>query len=229
MRKIMKKVLAVLLLFNMVVNVAPSVTVHAQAPNIQKNVKCWLYNNQESTLPGYLPIQNPTKNGKITKIKNSRPSIAKISAGVSNYLVIKSKSVGTTKVTFLYAKKKLTTKITVAKWESPCKEFKIGKKNYAKNFEESGQYNLNKQKKEKNEKIKIIPKKGWKLLKIERGTLDGRKKIKNNSKVNLSTAMTGTGIEVYFKNVKTGEKRKLYFVYTSNNAPSGNIYDSLIR
>lgn len=220
----MKKVLAVLLLFIIVVNMVPSATVHAAAPNIQKNVKCWLYNNQESTLSGYLSIQNPTKNGKITKIKNTRPSIANVSASGSSYLAIEPKSVGTTKVTFLYAKKKLTTKITVARWESPCKEFKIGKKNYAKNFEESGQYNLNKQKKEKNEKIKIIPKKGWKLLIIERYTSNSRTKIKNNSKVNLSTTMTGTGIDVYFKNVKTGEKRKLYFGYSNNLFPSGNMY-----
>ncbi len=102
-------------------------------------------------------------------------------------------------------------------------------KNYAQNYEKSGQYNLNRQKKDKNEKIKIVPKKGWKLLKIERLTYDSRIKIKNNSKVNLSTTMTGTGIDVYFKNIKTGEKRKLYFGYSDNPFPSGNMYDSLIR
>lgn len=226
MKKIAKKTVVVLLLFFMVIQVMPSAVVHAAAPKVSKNLKAWLYDGVQTT--AYVYIQNPVKNGKITKIKNSKPSIAKVSAAPNGYLSIEPKSAGTTKITFQYAKKKLTTKITVVKWESPCKEFKIGKKNYAKNFEKSGQYNLNKQKKNKNEKIKIVAKKGWKLSKIESLTLNGTKKVKNNSKVSLSVKGTGTGIYAYFKNKKTGEQRKLYFGYSNNPFPSGNIYSTII-
>lgn len=225
MKKITKKTLAVVLAIFMVIQALPSAVVHAAAPNVQKNLKIWLYDSMKSNT-AYIYIQNPVKKGKITKIKNSKPSVAKVTAGTNSYLAVMPKSEGTTKVTFQYAKKKLTTKITVVKWANPCKEFKIGKKNYAKNFEKSGHYNLNQQKKDKNEKIKIVPKKGWKLSKIERFTMESpAKKVKNNSKVNLTTKGTGTGIYVYFKNTKTGKMRKLYLGYSNIPIPSTNIYD----
>lgn len=228
MRKITKKALAAVLVFFMVIQVTPSAVVHAAAPKIQKNLKFWLYDKVQSS--PYVYLQNPAKKGKITKIKNSKPSVAKVSAGSGAYLIVTPKSAGTTNVTFQYNKKKLSTKITIVKWESPCKEFRVGKKNYAKDFEKSGHYNLNKQKKNKNEKIKIVPKKGWKLAKIERFTMNSpAKRVKNNSKVNLSAGGTGTGIYVYFKNTKTKEMRRLYFGYSNNPFASGNSYDSWVE
>lgn len=228
MKKILKKTLAILLLCMIVIDVTPATAVHAKAPSVQKDVKAWLYKGKVEK--GYLFIQDSTLNGKITKLKNSKPSIAEVSAGTGGYLQVTPKAPGVTKVTFQYDKRKLTSKITVVKWSSPCKEFKIGNKNYAKYFEKSGQYNLNKQKKDTAQKLKIAPKKGWKLIKIEQLTSDGgEKKIKNNSKVNLSIKMSGTGIFAYFKNAKTGEIRKLYFGYSSNPFASGNVCDCLVQ
>ena len=89
---------------------------------------------------------------------------------------------------------------------------------------------MNKQKKDKKETIKIVPQKGWKLLKIEQSTMDfNTKKVKNNGKVTLSTKMTGTQVDVWFQNKKTKEKNKIALIYTANPSPSGNSYmDSLI-
>lgn len=224
MKKFTKKILAVLLSSLMVVQAAPSTVAHAAAPFVTKNVKIWLHHNKKPNTVRFT-IKNPVKNGKITNIKSSKPSVAKASAG-KDCLVVKLKSTGKTKITFKYAKKKLSTTITVAKWVSPCKEFKIGKKDYAKNFQKSGWYNLYNQKKNKKETIKIVPKKGWKLVKISAGEILGDwKTIKNGSKVNLSLKNGGTGIFAFFKNVKTGEQLSFCFHYSNLSLPSGNDYD----
>ena len=51
------------------------------------------------------------------------------------------------------------------------------------------------------------------------------KKIKNNSKVTLTTNGTGTGIYAYFQNKKTKETRKLYLGYSNMPIDSENIYN----
>lgn len=224
MRK--NKMAAVLLVFTLVLGILPTASVQAAGPKIAKKLHYYRYEGMgDVTIYEYL--ENRTTNGKVSRIKNSNPSVAKVTAGPNGSLAVTLKSEGTTKVTFQYTKKKFTTRITVIKWESPCKTFKIGSRNYAKYFEKSGQYNLNKQEKDVNAKIKIVPKSGWKLQKIERFTaMDAKpKKVKNNSKVKLTTEDTGTGIYVYFKNTKTKESRRLYFGYSSAPMESGNIYN----
>lgn len=68
-----------------------------------------------------------------------------------------------------------------------------------------------------------MPKKGWKLVKIEEQQMfDGEKKIKNNSKINLKRL--GTKIYAHFKNIKTGERLQLCFNYSGLTLSSGNDY-----
>ena len=225
----MKKLLAVFLLIALAVTMAPSTTSHAASPKFYKNIKIWKFSNGPKSYQSVF-IMNPINNGKITKLKNTKPSVAKVTVGGSSYITIQAKSTGTTKTTFQYGGKKYTTKISVKKWVSPCKQFKIGNKDYAKSFTKSNRFELNKQKKDKKETIKIVPQKGWKLLKIEQSTMDfNTKKVKNNGKVTLSTKMTGTQVDVWFQNKKTKEKNKIALIYTANPSPSGNSYmDSLI-
>lgn len=148
------------------VGLVPAMPAQAAAPKIDKNIWCRLYKNYQG-MP-FVSISNAS-GGKITKIKNSKPSVAEAS-GVSisgeNYLQLELKSAGSTKVSFRYKGKRLWTKITVSKWVNPCKEFKIGNKDYAKVFNKSERYYLNRQKKTINARVKITPKKGWKLTKI---------------------------------------------------------------
>ena len=54
---------------------------------------------------------------------------------------------------------------------------------------------------------------------------NGGKTIKNGKKITLSIAGTGTGVDVYFKNIKTGEKKKLTLGYSSSLLSNLNIYD----
>lgn len=226
MRNVLKKKAAVIMAVVILVTAMgaiPTMNAQAAAPKIEKNLYFRLY--QPYSGSAYVSISNATS-GKITKLKNSRPSVAKVSVKNEKYLMVEPKKAGTAKVSFYFAGKKLSTKITVQKWENPCKVFKIGNKDYAKNFIKSEQFNSERHKKDITVKIKITPKKDWKLLRIERMTAyEPIKKIKNNSKIKLSIKWTGTGIYAYFKNIKTGVRERVYFGYGDSPIKDENYYN----
>lgn len=101
---------------------------------IQKNVSYYLYENQRPS-GGFIIVYDPLPNGKISNIKNSNPDVVKVELdeqfGAIRVNVLKE---GTSKVSFRYAGKAFTQKITVVKYEDPCKSFKIGSTNYTKYF-----------------------------------------------------------------------------------------------
>lgn len=232
MKKLTKKMIATIMVFLLTITAIPVGTMNTQAasPKINKKLEFRYYEGLNGTATCYIYIQNPTKNGKITKIKNSNSEVAKLGVYNKNVLTVQPKTVGTSKVSFMYAGKKFKTTITVKKWENPCKQFKIGNVDYAKKFEKTEQYNLNNRKTNQTAKISVKPKKGWKLLKI--ATIDmerGYKKVKNNSKIKLLTKYTGTGVYAYFKNTKTGERERIYFGYSGQKAASENIYNTYIN
>lgn len=223
---VLKKTISVIMAAVILVTAAgamPTMTAQAAAPKIEKKMYFRLY----KAYPGsaYVSIQNAAK-GKITKLKNSNPSVAKVSVTEKKYLLVTPQKAGAAKLSFYFAGKKLSTQIIVQKWENPCKEFRIGNKDYAKRFTKSEQFNHEQQKKDITAKIKITPKKGWKLRKIERIASNApTKKIKNNAKVKLSIEGTGTGIYAYFKNSKTGKRERVYFGYGSSPMEDENYYN----
>ena len=205
-----------------------SVKVQAASPSIDKSVTYNLYKGQVRF--GSVWVRNPVTNAKITGLKNSNSKVIEVTASEDDmypHVEIKLVGEGTTKISFQYAGKTLTQKITVRKYKNPCKLLKIGKTNYAKCFNKSGHYNHNKRTKNVTGKITIKPKKGWKLKKIEVFNIyDGVKKVKNNSKVTLSIKGTGTGLYAYFKNAKTGVVQRLELGYGRGGFKTGeNIYD----
>ena len=232
--KRMKKFIGILL-FVLTFELASTITipqigtcvdVQAANPFIQKNVSYYLYENQRPS-GGFIIVYDPLPNGKISNIKNSNPNVVKVELdeqfGAIRVNVLKE---GTSKVSFRYARKTFTQKITVVKYEDPCKSFKIGSTNYTKYFKKSRHFNHNNRKKDITATIKIVPKKGWKLTKIEvQNMYDGTKRVKNNSKVTLSIKGTGTGLYAYFKNTKTGVVQVLNLGYGSGNFPNRNYYD----
>ena len=229
MRKIgnvLKKTVAAILAAVILVTAAggtSTMTAQAAAPKIEKNLQFRLYKNYK-WMPATLILN--ASGGKITKIKYSNPSVLEVSLINKKYLAFKLKSAGSTKVSFMYKGKRLTTKVTVKKWVNPCKEFKIGNKDYAKVFNKSERYYLNRQNKTINAKVKITPKKGWKLVKIVAQSADEIKehKVKNNSKVRFSTHLTGTVIFANFKNLKTGEYEDVALWRSSSELKSENKY-----
>lgn len=233
--KTKKAMIKFFLFIFMIFGIVPACKVQAAAPKIEKSYKVWLYNGTEGTEQSdqvyskSIYISNLTKNGKITKLENSNPSVADVSVSQygKNSVVVKAKSEGTAKLTFQYAGKKLSTKIVVEKWDSPCEMFKIGNKDYASYFERSERYCLGNRKKDISAKIKIKPKNGWKLIKINSyASKLKQKKIRNNSKMRLSIKGLYTQVEVYFKNKKTGEQRKLIFLYSDSTVwRNGNVFN----
>ena len=225
-RKIMMTLTMLVFMFGMA-NIG-SVKVQAASPSIDKSVTYNLYKGVEMTYNVW--VRNPVTNAKITGLKNSNSKVVKVTASKDArypYVAVKLVGEGTAKISFQYAGKTLTQKITVTEYKNPCKLLKIGKTNYAKCFNKSGHYNHNKRTKDVTGKISIKPKKGWKLKKIEVFNMyDGVKKVKNNSKVTLSIKGTGTGLYAYFKNVKTGVVQRLYLGYGRGGFKTGeNLYD----
>lgn len=193
---------------------------------IQKSATYYLYENK-ITHGGIISIYGQVPNAKITNLKNSNPNVVKLNLnqeyGIIGYTILKE---GISKVSFRYAGKTLTQKITVVKYENPCQSFKVGNTNYTKYFKKSRHFNHNNRKKDITATIKVRPKKGWKLTQIEvQNIYDGTKKVKNNSKIKLSIKGTGTGVHAYFKNIKTGIVEELFLGYGGGNFPNENIYD----
>lgn len=227
MKKIYKLV-AVLMMSGLILGLAcmGGVKVQAASPKVNNNLNLYLYKDQ----PEYskiVYIENPVANGKITKLKNSNSKVVTVKAmNPYGILQMQPKKVGTSQITFRYAGKTFVQKVTVDKYANPCKSFKIGKTNYTKNFNKSRHFNHNGRKKDIREKISIVPNKGWKLGKIEVVTMsEGRKKVKNNSKIKMTIKETGTGVDVYFKNTKTKRTQKLTLGYSRQLIPNINMYD----
>ena len=221
-KKTMPAILAAVI-FVTAVGLILAMPAQAAGPKIEKKIYFRLY----KAYPGsaYVSTQNATK-GKITKLKNSSPSVAKVSVIDKKYLLVTPKKSGTAKVSFCFAGKKLSTKLIVQKLENPCKEFKVGNKDYARKFTKSEQFSRQRQKKDITARIKITSKKGWKLLKIERITSnEPPKKIKNNTKVKLSIQGTGTGIYAYFRNTKTGIRERVCLGYGGGPMEDENYYN----
>lgn len=229
MKKLTTKFTAIIMVLIITITTVPigELNVKAASPSVDKVRKMTLYEGREGWILG-INIKNPVKNGKITKIKSSNPNVVRVTKASYLYNGAGYTPVGegTAKITFTYAGKKLSTKIIVKKYVNPCKMFKIGNTDYAKNFDVSEHYNHNRRKKTVSAKIKIKPKEDWKLTKIEYVL---GKKIKNNSKVKLSpwgSYGTGVGIYAYFKNKNTGETQGLYLGYCGQNFESSNEYNS---
>ena len=90
-------------------------------------------------------------------------------------------------------------KLCVMKYSNPFKTFKIGKKNYASHYKGNTFTELEKPVKGK---LKLSVKKGWKISKIYHYYgYEGKKKIRNNKKIELNTA---DSVEVILQNKKYG-------------------------
>ena len=115
---------------------------------------------------GSVWVRNPVTNAKITGLKNSNSKVIEVTASEDAsypHVEIKLVGEGTTKISFQYAGKTLTQKITVREYKNPCKLLKIGKTNYAKCFNKSGHYNHNKRTKKRYRKDNHKTEKGMEV------------------------------------------------------------------
>lgn len=226
--KIIRKFMTVMVLYIFILGLTNIGTLKVQAasPTIEKNLNYYLYGNR-ATSTNFVYIKNPVNNGKITNLKNSNSQVVEVTA-MNPYGILRicPKKEGTSKISFRYAGKTFSRTVTVERYENPCQSFKVGNTNYTKYFNKSRHFNHNKRKKDVTGTISIKPKKGWKLEKIEVYNMSiGRKAVKNNSKITMSINWTGTGVDAYFKNIKTGRMQKLTLGYSGQQTANMNLYD----
>lgn len=183
----------------------------------------------------------------IVNIKSSDPKVVKIdkytwdedTGECEDTILLKKKGAGTATISYdvIWGKQKrywqhnkqlvsagemkhFETKITLIKYQNPCKYFKLGNKDVKKKlnktpkrwkYVKAGKY-----------KLSIKARKGWKLTKIT----CGGKKIKNKSKITVkkkkkdaygNPIQTEVIIMAYFKDKKTNRKRPIEMTFYSKN------------
>lgn len=222
-KKLMTLLAMIILAFGMV-NVRTLKT-QAASPSVSKKETYCYYKNM--SIPYEIEISGFVSGTKATNLKNSNPDVVKayIDKNIGNVWFTIRKP-GTAKISFRYKGKKFTQTVSVVKYENPCEWFKIGNKDYNKCFKKTRYYSLN-GKKDLTGTINIKAKKGWKLKKIKTLNMyDGEKKVKNRSKIVVSTKGTGTAVYAYFKNVKTGVEQWVCLGYGYDWGYPGNISEN---
>ncbi len=166
-----------------------------------------------------LSIMNCTKKSEIKSLKSSNKNVkveAKDGYVVATY---PNKALSTT-ITCTVKKKKLSTKLTVKKYQNPVKTFKIGSKNNASLFKYNSYYYEGKTC--KNQKFTVAANSGWKIMSVNIDT--GSKKISKyfsygkyassySTKMSLTKSYASIGVGLY--NAK--EERSQYVYYYVRN------------
>ena len=160
----------------------------------------------------YLYGSNKPKGAKIINLKSSNPKIVKAKVQDKVDIYFTRKKAGTTTLSYdlvwneedgTQSTKHFTTKVTLWKYQNPCKTFSFNGKNFAPKFKKHPFFW--KRKLGTKVKISVKPKKGWKLVRLG---YYGGKKIKNNSVVKLKKGIF-TFISADFKNIKTKRVRSV--------------------
>lgn len=117
-----------------------------------------------------ISLEGVSKESDVTALKSSKPKVASVSTFTYEgtvYVAISPKKAGKTTVTFNYKYQKKTYKakvvVTVANYENPFQSFKIGKKNYATQFDYDWNVVVPKA---LSGKLTLKLKKGWKVLSL---------------------------------------------------------------
>lgn len=229
--RVKRAALALLLAVAFCMSLIPAGKAQAAAPKFDKKVTMRVYKSKKTTMTKYMYVQLPNYQDSITKVTSSNKKVVSVVTPTNNSFSLKPKKPGKAKVTFRYGKKKYTVSVQVKYWENPCKTFKVGKKDYAKNFNASGRYYLSKQNKDVTGKLNIVPKKGWKIKRIY---VFGMGEVKNKSQITVHGGRYTYGdpsigkyhyVRVEFYNKKTGEDTNLTLEFTPNKGKSHNVYN----
>ena len=180
----------------------------AASPSVDKSVTYNIYKDGPNSPRKLVLVRNAVQNAKITNLKSSNSKVAKVTLNKwpNGYYSISLdiRKAGVTNISFQYNGKTLKQKVTVVQYKNPCQSFKIGKKDYKKYFQKSGNYQFCSQKKDLTGTISIKP---------------------NNSKVTVTIKDLGTTVYAEFKNVKTKTTQKVEFGYYPGKGPTGNWYE----
>ena len=134
----------------------------AASPSVDKSVTYNIYKDGPNSPRKLVLVRNAVQNAKITNLKSSNSKVAKVTLNKwpNGYYSISLdiRKAGVTNISFQYNGKTLKQKVTVVQYKNPCQSFKIGKKDYKKYFQKSGNYQFCSQKKDLTGTISIIKK-----------------------------------------------------------------------
>lgn len=148
-----------------------------------------------------------TSKGKqtISNLKCSNPSVLRVqhtNAPKYNYrhIYLRALKPGKATISFKYCGKARKVTVTVKKYVNPCKQFLIGKKDYAARFNKNSN-NCNVSYTYGKKKVYIVPKKGWKVKSITAMMYPSPIKVKNGAKLPASMK-DGGNVCVVLQNTK---------------------------
>lgn len=154
---------------------------------------------------------------KKSEIKNLKSSNKNIKVEPQNgYIECKyGDKAGKTKVTCTVKGVKLSTTLTVKKYTSPLKSFKVGNKDYTAKYKNSDKYYQTKD--VKNQKVSIAVKSGWQITGLH--IYDGKDttySYPRSSRVSRKVTLKGSYayVSATIKNQKTGVREYIYFYKT---------------
>ena len=191
------------------------------AVRIPEAVTVLWYGDSESYL--YRPSGTDGKS-RFTALGSSDRKVLKVKTrkAIRNLgFVVTYKKPGTAKVSFRYGGRPYEIKYTVRKYESPCKSFKIGSRNYTSCFKETPVYNLKSSEVLKG-RLQMTPRSGWKVVEIT----DGKNRYKNKEVVTLDPSVkdyVGSRLAVTFRHKKTKEKLTLSLGIASEGMVEGPV------
>ena len=151
-------------------------------------------------------VANMPANGKIKNVAISNKKIAKVSAREGG-IEIKDKKAGTATLIFSVkygAKtKKFSAKIKVYEYANPIKSYVIGGLELKKRYKTTTSYQI-KIKKDMNVKLDVKAKSGWKISSFTYYCNGKAKRYSTNAPVIKLKKVSGSSIQINFKNKKTG-------------------------
>jgi len=178
--------LAVMLLF-----ISPEkVNAETVFPTFEEELQLLHYPGQDKTCLNDGTYILP-RNSSFSNVKSSNSKVAEFWGEKDKYgnvtLEYHVKKAGTTTFTFTIKigneKRDYKMDVSVSTYKNPVKTFKVGKKNYAKNFKKISSMAIDNK---ISGKIQIKPTKGWKIVTIKKATLGKYdfkfRKLKNGKK-----------------------------------------------
>lgn len=216
-----RKILCILLSAYMGINILLFPTtgvasVQASTSYITKGITMYFRPKNTNNIYSVLPIPEFPKNAKITELKSSNTKVGIVKYNhIFQQILLKEKKTGAIFVSFKMTVEKKSKffryKVSLKKAVNPCISFKIGSKNYAREFNNQSFYTIN-IKKNKKMKISIKPRSDWMIIKISKHVNGKGINIKNNSIISFKKEKN-KGIYVIFKNKKTNriDILNLYF------------------
>ena len=215
MKKLLTKILSMAIVFVMVMCLVPPMEAKAASkPEFSTTHYLRYYPKDKASNKNSYYFGDWGKNYKIASIKSSNPKVATLSKTYkdkSTFLILTTKKAGTTTITFkakIGSKyQKYKTKVTVTKYTSPLKSFKIGGTNLTSRSNKVDVFNLGGKKTVKG-KLALKLNKNWEITSVNFVNANNKWKWNMNKKGTV-TLKKNCQLFINCRNKKTGARETI--------------------